>query len=163
MLRVNCWALLSTLALTTAIEMQSGKIQAGDAIRDGAVKISSSRRMCRIFYPRSELSVLRDFFDGDSIAVIVNVWEDSAGAGINSFEYREKPNGNAWLQYSNGPAAGTIKGSAGYIKSTFAEIFPFAHIMDELKKRIDDVMNGRQCRELLEFIETRPKVEYENS
>ncbi|KAF4698083.1 hypothetical protein FOZ63_027736 [Perkinsus olseni] len=163
MLRVSCWGLLSTLALTTAIEMQSGKIQAGDATRDGAAKVSSSRGMCRIFYQGSELSVVRDFFDGRSIAVIVNVWENSAGADINSFEYREEPNGNASLQYSNGPAAGTIKGLAGDIKSTFAEIFPFAHIIDELKKRIDGVMNDSQCRELIEFIETRPMVEYKNS
>ncbi|KAF4680516.1 hypothetical protein FOZ63_009831 [Perkinsus olseni] len=113
--------------------------------------------------PGSDLSVLRDFFDGGSIAVILNVWEKSAGADINSFEYREKPNGNALLHYSNGPAAGTIKASAGYIKSTFAEIFPIAHIIDELKKRIDGVMNDSQCRELIEFIETRPEVEYENS
>ncbi|KAF4677452.1 hypothetical protein FOZ60_017346 [Perkinsus olseni] len=76
---------------------------------------------------------------------------------------REKPDGNAWLEYWNGLTAGTIEGLAADIKITFAEIFPFPHIMDALRNRIDGITNDSQCRELIEFIETRPIAEYENS
>ncbi|KAF4676692.1 hypothetical protein FOZ60_000568, partial [Perkinsus olseni] len=154
MLRVTRCVLLSTLALTTAIAVQSGKLQAGDTTRDGV--INSSRGVCRIVYPGSELSVSRRATTDRSVAVMVNVWETSVEADFKSVEYREKPDGNAWLEYWNGLTAGTIEGSADDIKITFAEVFPFPDIMDDLKKRIDGITNDRQCRELIEFIETRP-------
>ncbi|KAF4677339.1 hypothetical protein FOZ60_017441, partial [Perkinsus olseni] len=145
MLRVTRCVLLSTLALTTAIAVQSGKLQ-----------INSSRGVCRIVYPGSELSVSRRATTDRSVAVMVNVWETSVEADFKSVEYREKPDGNAWLEYWNGEIAGTIEGSADDIKITFAEVFPFPDIMDDLKKGIDGITNDSQCRELIEFIETRP-------
>ncbi|KAF4739926.1 hypothetical protein FOZ62_026068 [Perkinsus olseni] len=74
---------------------------------------------------------------------MVNVWRTSVEADFKSVEYREKPDGNAWLEYWNGEIAGTIEGSADDIKITFAEVFPFPDIMDDLKKGIDGITNDR--------------------
>ncbi|KAF4682644.1 hypothetical protein FOZ63_027507 [Perkinsus olseni] len=119
--------------------------------------------MCRIFYPGSQLSVHRRIIDDGSVSVELNVWETSVEADFKSVEYREKPDGNAWLQYWKGPTAGTIEGSTEDIKRTFAEILPFTHIMKTLKNRIDGITNDGQCRELIDFIETHPTAEYKES